>query len=76
MGECHGLIAHERFDIARAARSLCDRRNFERRRLGRAGPGGGMGTESHFTQTTMAVLVYGVVAIVVCAGVIGAVRRR
>ncbi|HEV7819676.1 MAG TPA: hypothetical protein VGO84_00755 [Burkholderiales bacterium] len=40
------------------------------------GPGGGIGTASHFTQTVMAVLVYGVVAIVVCAGLIGAVRRR
>ena len=40
------------------------------------GPGGGMGTASHFTQTAMAVLVYGVVAIVVCAGLIGAARRR
>ena len=40
------------------------------------GPGGGIGTASHFTQTAMAVLVYGVVAIVVCAGLIGAVRRR
>jgi hypothetical protein len=40
------------------------------------GPGGGMGTASHFTQTVTAVLVYGVVAIVVCAGLIGAVRRR
>ena len=40
------------------------------------GPGGGIGTASHFTQTAMAVLVYGIVAIVVCAGLIGAVRRR
>jgi hypothetical protein len=40
------------------------------------GPGGGMGTASHFTQTAMAVLVYGVVAIVVCAALIGAARRR
>lgn len=40
------------------------------------GPGGGMGTASHFTQTTMAVLVYGVAAIVVCVGLIGAVRKR
>jgi hypothetical protein len=40
------------------------------------GPGGGMGTASHFTQTTMAVLVYGVAAIVVCAGLIGAARKR
>ena len=44
--------------------------------LASQGPGGGTGTASHFTQTTMAVLVYGVAAIVVCAGVIGAVRRR
>ena len=40
------------------------------------GPGGGMGTASHFTQTAMAVLVYGVMAIVVCTGLIGAARRR
>ena len=40
------------------------------------GPGGGMGAASHFTQTAMAVMVYGVAAIVVCAGLIGAVRRR
>jgi len=40
------------------------------------GPGGGMGTASHFTQTTMAVLIYGVVAILVCAGLIVAGRRR
>jgi hypothetical protein len=40
------------------------------------GPGGGMGTASHFTQTAMAVIVYGVAAIVVCAGLIGAARKR
>ena len=40
------------------------------------GPGRGTGTASHFTQMTMAVLVYGVVAIVVCAGLIGAARKR
>ena len=40
------------------------------------GPGGGVGTASHFMQTVTAVLVYGVVAIVVCAGLIGAVRKR
>ena len=44
--------------------------------LAAQGPGGGMGTASHFTQTVMAVLVYGVVAILVCAGLIGAARRR
>ena len=40
------------------------------------GPGGGMGTASHFTQVAMAILVYGASAIVVGAGLIGAVRRR
>jgi len=40
------------------------------------GPGGGLGTASHVTQMAMAVLVYGVAAIVVCAGLIGAMRRR
>jgi hypothetical protein len=40
------------------------------------GPGGGMGTASHFTQTAMAILVYGVAAIAVCVGLIGAVRGK
>jgi len=40
------------------------------------GPGGGMGTASHFTQMAMAVIVYGLSAIVVGAGLIGAVRRH
>src|SRR3954449_8435518 len=42
--------------------------------LASQGPGGGAGRASHFTQTTMAVLVYGVPAVVVCVGLIGAVR--
>jgi hypothetical protein len=44
--------------------------------LASQGPGGGAGTASHFMQTVMAVVVYGLVAFVVCAGLIGAVRRR
>jgi len=44
--------------------------------LASQGPGGGMGTASSLTQTVMAVLVYGLVTIVVGAGLIGAVRRR
>lgn len=44
--------------------------------LASQGPGGGMGTASHFTQTAMAVLVYGAAAIVVCVGLIGAVRGK
>lgn len=40
------------------------------------GPGGGPGTASSFTQLAMAVIVYGASAVVVGAGLIGAVRRR
>jgi hypothetical protein len=40
------------------------------------GPGGGMGTASPLTQLTMAILVYGASALVVGAGLIGAVRRH
>jgi hypothetical protein len=43
--------------------------------LASQGPGGGMGTASNFTQVTMAVLVYGVAALIVGAGLIGALRR-
>ena len=35
-----------------------------------------MGTAGHLTQTVMAVLVYGLVTIIVGAGLIGAIRRR
>ena len=40
------------------------------------GPGGGMGTASNLMQVTRAVLVYGAAALVVGAGLIGALRRR
>jgi hypothetical protein len=40
------------------------------------GPGGGRGTASGFTQVIMAIIVYGTSALVVGAGLIGAVRRR
>jgi hypothetical protein len=40
------------------------------------GPGGGMGTASHLTQVAMAILVYGISALVVCVGLIGATRNR
>jgi hypothetical protein len=40
------------------------------------GPGGGMGTASNFTQLAMAILVYGGSALIVGAGLIGALRRR
>ena len=43
--------------------------------LASQGPGGGIGTASPLTQTVMAILVYGMSAMIVCAGLIGAVRR-
>jgi hypothetical protein len=39
------------------------------------GPGGGLGTASNFTQLTMALIVYGAMALVLGAGLIGALRR-
>jgi hypothetical protein len=44
--------------------------------LASQGPGGGPGAASHFTQLVMATIVYGVSALVVGAGLIGAARRR
>jgi hypothetical protein len=35
-----------------------------------------MGTASHLTQTAMAILVYGLSAVVIGAGLVGAVRGR
>jgi hypothetical protein len=40
------------------------------------GPGGGMGTAGNLTQIAMAILVYGASALIVGAGLIGALRRR
>jgi hypothetical protein len=40
------------------------------------GPGGGMGTASNFTQLAMAVLVYGTAALILGAGLIGALRHK
>jgi hypothetical protein len=44
--------------------------------LASQGPGTGAGTASSFTQLAMAVLVYGLSALVVAAGLIGAMRRH
>ena len=40
------------------------------------GPGGGPGTASHFTQLVMAMIVYGTLALLAGAALIGAVRKR
>jgi hypothetical protein len=44
--------------------------------LASQGPGGGPGTAGSFTQLAMAILVYGTSAIVVCSGLIGALRKH
>jgi hypothetical protein len=44
--------------------------------LASQGPGAGPGTASSFTQLAMAILVYGISALVVGAGLIGAARRH
>ena len=44
--------------------------------LASQGPGTSVGTAGAFTQLTMAVLVYGMSALVLGAGLIGAIRRH
>jgi hypothetical protein len=44
--------------------------------LASQGPGGGPGTASHFTQLVMAMIVYGTLALLAGAALIGAVRKR
>jgi hypothetical protein len=44
--------------------------------LASQGPGGGIGAASNFTQAAMAILVYGLSALIIGAGLIGALRRR
>lgn len=44
--------------------------------LAAQGPGAGIGAASHFTQIAMAIFVYGASALIVGAGLIGALRRR
>jgi hypothetical protein len=44
--------------------------------LASQGPGGGSGSASPFTQLVMAIIVYGTSALVIGAGLIGAVRKR
>jgi hypothetical protein len=77
-GDFHDLISHARANIAdnAGATSIATAALCSSAALASQGPGGGMGTASSLTQTVMAVLVYGISAIIVGAGLIGAVRRR
>lgn len=43
--------------------------------LASQGPGTSAGTASHFTQLAMAIIVYGTSALIVGAGLIGALRK-
>ncbi len=61
---------------AMAAASLVAGATWANAALASQGPGGGMGTADHLTQVAMAILVYGASALVVGAGLIGAIRRR
>ena len=44
--------------------------------LASQGPGVGPGTASGFTQTVMAILVYGAAALIIGTGLIGAIRQH
>jgi len=44
--------------------------------LASQGPGSGPGTASPFTQLAMAIVVYGTSALLICCGLIGAMRQR
>ena len=44
--------------------------------LASQGPGGGPGTASSLTQLAMAIIVYGTSALVICGGLIGALRKH
>ena len=61
---------------AMAAASIIAGASWANAALASQGPGGGMGTAGHLTQVAMAVLVYGASALIVGAGLIGAVRGR
>jgi hypothetical protein len=68
--------SHMRYSISRAALATVATVSWSAVALASQGPGGGMGTAGHFTEFAMALLVYGTSAIIVGAGLIGAVRGR
>jgi hypothetical protein len=71
--------SHMRYSISRAAMAAMATIaavSWSAAALASQGPGGGMGTAGHFTQLAMAILVYGTSAIIVGAGLIGALRGR
>ena len=77
-GDCHGIVSKTisdsglRIVAALAATGLM----WADAAFASQGPGGGMGSATSFTQLAMAIIVWGTSALVVGAGLIGAVRRR
>jgi hypothetical protein len=69
-------IRYRRSQLAFAAASALATSLWAGAAFASQGPGGGPGTASGFTQLAMAILVYGVSAVVVGAGLIGAARQR
>ena len=65
-----------RMNVSRIAISTIVAASYAATAFASQGPGGGMGTASHLTQTAMAILVYGISAVVIGAGLVGAVRGR
>ena len=69
-------ISHRLSRIAATAASMVAAMLWAEAAFASQGPGGGPGTASGFTQLAMAIIVYGISALVVGAGLIGAVRHR
>ena len=69
-------LKHRISKFALAAASVVAGLSWADAALASQGPGGGPGTAGSFTQLAMAIIVYGTSALVVGAGLIGAVRQR
>ena len=69
-------MSGKKYRIARFAAAACAVLLSAGSALASQGPGAGPGTASAFTQLTMAIVVYGGSALLVGAGLIGALRRR
>jgi hypothetical protein len=77
-GDCHGIVSNKAREIAPRLRHYVNgcRLVVGQRGFRVARPRRGPGTAGSFTQLVMAIVVYGASALVVGAGLIGAVRRR
>jgi hypothetical protein len=69
-------IRHRISRVARAAAAVAAGLSGITAAFASQGPGGGPGAASHFTQLAMAIMVYGICALVILAGLIGMARRH